>query len=64
VLLLTDLAFDDLTNVRLVQVEPMRLGLGTLVDSLHIQLLAHELALRAGREPGQFQIAEGVTRVE
>jgi glucosamine--fructose-6-phosphate aminotransferase (isomerizing) len=64
VLLLTDLAFDDLTNVRVVQVEPMRLGLGTLVDSLHIQLLAHELALRAGREPGQFQIAEGVTRAE
>ena len=64
VLLLTDLAFEDITNVRLVQVEPMRLGLGTLVDSLHIQLLTHELALRAGREPGIFQIAEDVTRVE
>ena len=64
VLLLTDLAFEDLTNVRLIQVEPMRLGLGTLVDSLHIQLLTHELALRAGREPGKFRIAEDVTREE
>ncbi len=64
VLLLTDLAFEDITNVRLIQVEPMRLGLGTLVDSLHIQLLTHELARRAGREPGEFRFAEDVTRVE
>jgi uncharacterized protein (DUF2461 family) len=45
-------------------VEPLRLGLGTLVDSLHIQLLTHELALRAGLDPGQFRIAEDVTLEE
>ena len=64
VLLLTDLPFKDLTNVRLVKVEPIRLGLGTLLDSVHIQLLAHDLALRAGLEPGKFRIAEDVTREE
>ena len=64
VLLLTDLPFDDLTHVRLIRVEPMRLGLGTLIDSVHIQLLVHELALRAGREPGKFRIAADVTREE
>ena len=64
VLLLTDMPFGDILNVRLIPVEPMRLGLGTLVDSVHIQLLAHELALRAGRQPGKFWIAEDVTRVE
>jgi glutamine---fructose-6-phosphate transaminase (isomerizing) len=64
VLLLSDLPFQDLTNVRLIRVEPLRLGLGTLVDTVHIQLLAHDLALRAGRDPGKFWIAEGVTRVE
>lgn len=64
VLLLTDMPFEDITNVRLIPVEPMRLGLGTLADSVHIQLLAHDLALRAGREPGKFWIAEDVTREE
>jgi glucosamine--fructose-6-phosphate aminotransferase (isomerizing) len=64
VLLLTDLPFEDIAHVRLIQVEPLRLGLGTLVDSLHIQLLTHELALRAGLEPGQFRIAEDVTLEE
>ncbi|MBI1940301.1 MAG: SIS domain-containing protein [Acidobacteria bacterium] len=64
VLLFTDLPFRDTTNVRMVPVDPLPFGLGTLVDSLHIQLLTHELALRAGLEPGKFWIAEDVTRVE
>jgi glucosamine--fructose-6-phosphate aminotransferase (isomerizing) len=64
VLLYTDLPFGEITNVRLVEVEPLRLGLGTLVDSVHIQLLAHDLALRAGLEPGKFRIATDVTREE
>ena len=64
VLLLADLPLDAAANMRLVRVEPMPLFLGTLVDTLHIQLLAHDLALRAGLEPGKFWIAEGVTRVE
>jgi glucosamine--fructose-6-phosphate aminotransferase (isomerizing) len=64
VLLYTDLPFGEITNVRLVEVEPLRLGLGTLVDSVHIQLLAHDLALRAGLEPGEFRIAENVTLEE
>ena len=51
-------------NVRLVRLEPLRLGLGTLVDSVYIQLLAHDAALRAGLNPGKFEIAEGVTREE
>ncbi|MBZ5565315.1 MAG: SIS domain-containing protein [Acidobacteriia bacterium] len=64
VLLLTDMPFENLSDVRLIPVEPIRLGLGTLVDVLHMQLLAHDLARRAGREPGKFWIAEGVTREE
>ncbi len=64
VLLFTDLAFPNTTNIRLIPVEPIPFGLGTLVDSLHIQLLTYELALRAGLEPGKFWIAEDVTRVE
>ena len=64
VLLLTDLPVEALPNIRLIPVEMARMGLGTLVDSLHIQLLAHELALRAGLEPGKFWIAEEVTREE
>lgn len=64
VLLFTDMPFDDLMNVRWVRVDPLRLGLGTLVDNLYIQLLAHEAALRAGLQPGKFEIAENVTREE
>lgn len=64
VLLLTDLPVKPVSNMRLLRVEPLGLGLGTLVDSLHIQLLAHELAERAGLEPGKFWIAEDVTREE
>jgi glucosamine--fructose-6-phosphate aminotransferase (isomerizing) len=64
VLLFTDMPFNDFMNVRLVRVEPLRLGLGTLVDSICIQLLAHDTALRAGFEPGKFEIAENVTREE
>ncbi len=43
---------------------PCGWGLGTLVDSVYIQLLAHDAALRAGLEPGKFEIAENVTREE
>lgn len=64
VLLLTDLPFPDTTNVRMLRVEPLKLGLGTLIDTLYMQLLAHDVAVRAGLEPGKFWIAEGVTRVE
>jgi glucosamine--fructose-6-phosphate aminotransferase (isomerizing) len=64
VLLFTDMPFDDPTNVRLVRLEPLRLGLGTLVDSVYIQLLAHDAALRAGFEPGKVEIVENVTRRE
>jgi glucosamine--fructose-6-phosphate aminotransferase (isomerizing) len=64
VLLLTDLPFPETTNVRTVRVEPLGLGLGTLVDTLYMQLVAHELAVRAGLDPGRLRIAEGVTRQE
>lgn len=64
VLLLTDMPVGEATNMRIVRVETAKLGMGTLVDSLHLQLMAHELALRAGLEPGRFWIAEEVTRVE
>ena len=64
VLLLTDMPFDEPMNIRLIPVETLRLGLGTLVDTVYIQLLAHEGALRAGLKPGRFQIAEEVTREE
>jgi len=64
VLLLSDGRVEAAPNLRLIPVEPAQLGLGTLVDTLHIQLLAHELALRAGLDPGRFWIAEGVTRSE
>ena len=55
VLLYADAPFADVTNVRQVPVEPVRLGLGTLIDIVDIQLLVHELALRAGLEPGSFR---------
>jgi glucosamine--fructose-6-phosphate aminotransferase (isomerizing) len=64
VLLFTDMPFENPMNARLVRLEPLRLGLGTLVDSVYIQLLAHDAALRAGLDPGKFQIAENVTREE
>ena len=64
VLLFTDMPYDHPANVRMVKVEPLRMGLGTLVDTMYIQLLAHEVALRAGLEPGKFEIAEKVTRDE
>ncbi|HET7216141.1 MAG TPA: hypothetical protein VFL79_21315, partial [Terriglobia bacterium] len=64
VLLISDRAVENVTNMRLIQVDPIRLGLGTLVDIVLIQLLAHDFALRAGFEPGKFWIAEGVTRHE
>jgi glucosamine--fructose-6-phosphate aminotransferase (isomerizing) len=55
VVLYSDLPFSEVTNVRLVSVESVRMGLGTLIDSVHIQLLVHDLALRAGLEPGRFR---------
>ncbi len=64
VLLFTDMPFDDFMNMRVVRPEPLRLGLGTLVDSVYIQLLAHDAAWRAGFEPGKFAVAENVTREE
>lgn len=64
VLLFTDMPFDDPMNVRGVRVEPLRLGLGTLVDSVYVQLLAYDAALEAGLQPGKFEIAENVTREE
>ncbi len=64
VMLLTDTPFKEHLNTRIVRVEPVKLGLGTLVDVLHIQLMAHELALRAGLQPGKLWIAEKVTRIE
>jgi glucosamine--fructose-6-phosphate aminotransferase (isomerizing) len=64
VLLFTDMPFDDPMNVRVIRVEPLRMGLGTLVDSVYVQLLAYEAALRAGLQPGKFEIAENVTREE
>ncbi len=64
VALVTDQPFEVISNTRLIKVEPLRWCLGTLVDVVYIQLLVHDLALRAGREPGKFWIAEGVTRTE
>jgi glutamine---fructose-6-phosphate transaminase (isomerizing) len=64
VLLLSDRVVDNVTNMRLIHVDSIRLGLGTLVDILLIQLLAHDYALRGGFEPGKFWIAHGVTRRE
>ncbi|HXX23871.1 MAG TPA: SIS domain-containing protein [Terriglobia bacterium] len=58
VLLYTDRPSADLANVRDVSVEAVRLGLGTLIDTVHIQLLVHEIALRAGLEPGSFRFAD------
>jgi glucosamine--fructose-6-phosphate aminotransferase (isomerizing) len=64
VLLFTDMPSRDLTNARIVRVAPLGLGVGTLADIIYIQLLAHDAALRAGIEPGKFEIAERVTREE
>ncbi len=64
VLLIADRAVEAAPNLRLIRAEPISLGLGTLVDTLIIQLLANELATRAGIEPGKFWIAETVLRAE
>jgi glucosamine--fructose-6-phosphate aminotransferase (isomerizing) len=64
VLLFTDMPFNDPMNIRLVPSESLRLGLGTLVDSVYMQLLAYQSALRAGLKPGHFEIVDGVTREE
>ncbi len=59
VLLFTDQMFDYITNVKLVQVKSLRLGLGTLIDTLYIQLLAQALARRAGLESGESRSTTG-----
>jgi glucosamine--fructose-6-phosphate aminotransferase (isomerizing) len=64
VILLTDMPFAQLPNMQVVRVESVPLGLGTLVDSLYVQLLAHDLAVRAGLEPGRFRICAEVTLAE
>jgi glutamine---fructose-6-phosphate transaminase (isomerizing) len=64
VILLTDMHFPDLPNAHIVTVRSLPLGLGTLVDSLYLQLMAHDLAVRAGLEPGKFWISANVTRTE
>jgi glucosamine--fructose-6-phosphate aminotransferase (isomerizing) len=64
VLLFTDASVEPSTNLRLVLVEPLRLGLGTLLDNLYVQLLAHDSALRAGLEPGKLEMTKDITRVE
>jgi glutamine---fructose-6-phosphate transaminase (isomerizing) len=64
VLLFSDCKVDAAPNLRLVRVELASSGLGTLIDTLHMQLLTHELAVRAGLDPGTLWIAEGVTRSE
>jgi glutamine---fructose-6-phosphate transaminase (isomerizing) len=64
VMLLTDLPFENRANTRVVKVESVALGLGTLIDILHIQLLVHDIALRTRPEPGEFWIAGRVTREE
>ena len=64
VILFTDRPFPETLHMRTLCVEPIRLGLGTLIDILYMQLLAHDLAVRAGLDPGKFWIAEGVTREE
>jgi len=64
VLLFADTVPKDMPNVRVVRVDPIGLGLGTLVDSVYIQLLAHDAALQAGLKPGEFEVAANVTREE
>ncbi|MGH9407776.1 MAG: SIS domain-containing protein [Terriglobia bacterium] len=64
VLLFSDLEVAEGTNLRVVRVESAKLGMGTLIDSLHLQLMSHDLALRAGLEPGKLWIAEEITSVE
>jgi glucosamine--fructose-6-phosphate aminotransferase (isomerizing) len=51
VLLFTDMPSSNPMKARLVRVEPFHLGLGTLVDSLYMQLLAHDAALRVSSTP-------------
>jgi glucosamine--fructose-6-phosphate aminotransferase (isomerizing) len=64
VLLYSDVVRPAETNMRMVTVEPMRLKLGTLIDTLAIQLLAHDLAIKSGFEPGRFWISQGVATAE
>jgi len=64
VMLCTDMPIEDSTNMRVVEVEPVAWGIGTLVDTMHIQLLAYDLAVRAGLDPGKLWIAEEVTKVQ
>jgi glucosamine--fructose-6-phosphate aminotransferase (isomerizing) len=58
VLMYTHLPVTHMTNIRHIPVEPVLMGLGTLVDSVHVQLLVHDLAVRGGFEPGRFRFSE------
>jgi len=64
VVLLTDHAAAKGRNTTTIRVQPLRLGLGTLVDSVYVQLIVHELAVRAGVEPGVLKVAQNVTTEE
>jgi glucosamine--fructose-6-phosphate aminotransferase (isomerizing) len=63
VILLSDMPYRN-DNIRSIKVESLPLGLGTMMDSVYLQFLTHELAIRRGLEPGKFWIHEGVVRVE
>ena len=63
VLLLSDIPLHS-NSICNVKVGSVALGLGTLVDSLYLQFLTHELALRAGLDSGHFWIHSSVVRVE
>lgn len=64
VVLFTDEDTGSLAKSTTIKVAPIRLGLGTLLDSVYIQLLVHELAVAAGLDPGKLKIAQNVTREE
>jgi glucosamine--fructose-6-phosphate aminotransferase (isomerizing) len=63
VLLLSDMPYKG-DGIPSIEVEPMPLGLGTLVDTVYLQFLAHNVAERRGLEPGKFWIHTGVIKVE
>jgi len=63
VLMLTDMPYKG-DGIAAIEVESMPLGLGTLVDTVYLQFLAHEVAVRRGLEPGKFWIHTGVIQLE
>ncbi len=64
VLVITDMPCDGNEDRRVIRAEPLRLCLGTLVDTIYLQLLTHSLALRRGLDPGKFWIHDQIVRVE